>query len=184
MAACFNAFNIINVMIPLDSPRWGELQHAYGGASDIPGWLRELEAFPPQEGDEAPPYFALWSSLCHQGEVYTASYAAVPHIIRVLASAPTRAPGDFFLLPACIEMARLNGRGPEVPAELREDYWAALQRIPALAAAAAAAPWDEVYCRTVAAAVVIAKGQPALGAAILALDSEALDEFMEPGTEE
>jgi hypothetical protein len=119
----------------------------------------------------------LWSSLCHQGDVYTASYAVVPHIIRVLASAPTRAHWDFFLLPACIEIARASGRGPAISPELRDDYFAALQRIPALAAAAAEAHWDESFCRTVAAAVTVAKGQPTLGAAILELDSATIKEL-------
>ena len=166
-------------MLQLDSPKWSDLRHAYGSASDIPAMLHELEQFPPHDDSEAPPYFMLWSSLCHQGDVYTASYAAVPHIIRVLASAPTRAHWDFFLLPACIEIARASGRGPEISPELRDDYFVALQRIPALAAAAAEAQWDEGFCRTVAAAVAVAKGQPTLGAAILELDSATIKEFME-----
>ena len=165
-------------MLPLESPRWSELHHAYGVASDIPEMLRQLENFPPNEGGEAPPYFMLWSSLCHQADVYTASYAAVPHIVRVLASAPARAHWDFFLLPACIEIARAKGRGPAVPVELREEYFAALHRIPALAAAAAESQWDEGYCRTVAAAVAVAKGQPALGEAILELEPDTVREFM------
>jgi hypothetical protein len=155
------------------------LQHAYGAASDIPDMLRQLEAFPPHEGYEAPPYFMLWSSLCHQDDVYTASYAAVPHIIRILASAPTRAHWDFFLLPTCIEISRLRSRGPDIPAELRDAYFGALQRIPSLAAAAAEAQWDEIYCRAVAAAIAVAKGQPALGEAILELDPDGVREFMQ-----
>jgi hypothetical protein len=166
-------------MLQLDSSKWSDLRHAYGSASDIPAMLRELEQLPPHDGSEAPPYFILWSSLCHQGDVYTASYAAVPHIIRVLASAPTRAHWDFFLLPACIEIARASGRGPEISPELRDDYFAALKRIPALAAAAAEAEWDEGFCRIVSAAVAVAKGQPTLGAAILELDSATIKEFME-----
>jgi hypothetical protein len=166
-------------MLQLDSPKWSDLRHAYGSAADIPAMLHELEQFPPNEGSEAPPYFMLWSSLCHQDDVYTASYAVVPHIIRILASAPSRAHWDFFLLPACIEIARAKGRGPEIPAELRDDYFAALRRIPALAAAAAESQWDEGFCRTVTAAIAVAKGQPALGEAILELDSDTVKKFME-----
>jgi hypothetical protein len=166
-------------MLQLDSPKWSELRHAYGSAADIPAMLHELEQFPPHDGSEAPPYFMLWSSLCHQGDVYTASYAAVPHIIRVLASAPARAHWDFFLLPACIEIARTGGRGPEIPAEFRDDYFTALRRIPALAGAAAESPWDEGFCRTVTAAIAVAKGQSALGEAILELDSDTVKKFME-----
>ena len=120
----------------------------------------------------------LWSSLCHQGEIDTASYAAVPHLVRVLASGPTHAHWDFFLLPACIEIARTKGHGPEIPADLRDDYFAPLQRIPALAAAES--EWDGgYYCPAVAAALAVARGQPALGEAILELEPDAVGEFME-----
>jgi hypothetical protein len=166
-------------MLPLDSPKWSQLRHAYGDASNIPEMLRQLESFPPHEGYEAPPYFMLWSSLCHQDDVYTASYAAVPHIIRILALAPTRAHWDFFLLPTSIEISRWRGRGPEIPAELSDAYLSALQRVPALAAAAAATQWDELHCRAVAAAIVVAKGQPALGQVILELDPDSAREFMQ-----
>lgn len=166
-------------MLPLDSPHWSKLRHAYGDAADVPDMLRQLEAFPPNNGYEAPPYFMLWSSLCHQDDVYSASFAAVPHIIRILESGPTRATWDFFLLPACIEISRWRGRGPQIPEELRDSYFGALQRIPSLAAAAAEAQWDEVYCRAVAAAIVVAKGQPALGEVILELDPDSAKEFMQ-----
>ena len=165
-------------MLQLDSPKWSELSHAYGSAADIPAMLHQLEQMPPHDGSKAPPYFMLWSSLCHQGDAYTASYAAVPHIIRVLASAPTRAHWDFFLLPTCIEIARAGGRGPEIPAELSDDYFTALRRIPALAAAAAESQWDEGFCRIISAAIAAAKGQPSLGEAILELDASTVKKFM------
>jgi hypothetical protein len=93
-------------MLPLNSPTWADLRDAYGASSDIPGLLRDLEALPPNEGAEAEPYFSLWSALCHQGDVYTASYAAVPHLVRVAASAPERVPWTVFQMVACIEIAR------------------------------------------------------------------------------
>jgi hypothetical protein len=166
-------------VLALDSPKWSQLHHAYGVAADVPDMLRQLETFPPYETYESQPYFMLWSSLCHQGDVYPASYAAVPHIIRILASAPVRAHWDFLLLPAAIEIARATGRGPEIASDLRDDYLAALRRIPALAASASEAPWDELYCRAVASAIAVAKGQPRLGEAILELEPDAVKEFME-----
>ncbi|HEY4416865.1 MAG TPA: hypothetical protein VGO57_14335 [Verrucomicrobiae bacterium] len=165
-------------MLSLENPEWNQLRHAYGAASDIPDLLRQLESFPPHDGIKAPPYFMLWSSLCHQGDVYTASYAAVPHIIRVLSTAPTRAHWDFFLLPACIEIGRAKGCGPEIPGELRNAYHDALQRIPPLAAVAAEAHWQEEYNRIVVAAIAVAKGQPSLGEAILELEPDTVKEFM------
>jgi hypothetical protein len=38
-------------MLSLDDPRWNELQHAYGVASDIPALLSQLSELPPTAGD-------------------------------------------------------------------------------------------------------------------------------------
>jgi hypothetical protein len=166
-------------MLSLDSGRWKDLEHAYGSARDIPPLLRLLLEFPPHTGDEAEPYFSLWSALCHQGDVYTASYAAVPHIVHALASNPARAHWDYFLLPTAIEIARSHGNGPAIPPELASDYRAALVALPELAARAATRELDELYCRVLAAAVVTAKGQQKLGEAILELTPEVLPKFMD-----
>ena len=78
------------IMLPLDSARWAELNHAYGKAANVPQLLRQLESFPTSE-DESEPWFSIWSALAHQGDVYSASFAAVPHVVRVLALDPVRA---------------------------------------------------------------------------------------------
>lgn len=64
-------------VLGLDDPRWNELDHAYGPAGDIPDLLRALERGDQELWDELVP------ALCHQGCVYTATYAAVPHIVRI-----------------------------------------------------------------------------------------------------
>ena len=166
-------------MLPLDSPVWNQLTDAYGTASDIPGFLHQLEEFPPYVNYTTEPYFSLWSALCHQGDVYSASYAAAPHIIHILASAPAQAHWDFFLLPISIEIARARSHGPEIAPELRADYFAALARIPSLIAAVAEREWDERYCRIAAAALAVAKGQTLLGKAILELTPDSAAEFLE-----
>jgi hypothetical protein len=166
-------------MLDLKSPVWTQLSHAYGDASGIPAMLSALESFPPNDGYEAPPYYMLWSSLCHQGDIYTASYAAVPHIVRALSLDPSRANLEYFHLPACIEIARNHGRGPQVPDNLAEAYFSALSRIPELAAKAAATSWLELHCRVVVAAIAVAKGQWALGEAILELEPDLLPKVIE-----
>ncbi|MFF1873877.1 hypothetical protein [Kitasatospora herbaricolor] len=52
---------------------WSQLNHAYGTAQDIPGLL---DAMSPDPEDAC--WERLWSCLCHQGAVFTASYAALP----------------------------------------------------------------------------------------------------------
>lgn len=75
-------------MLELDSPRWKKLKHAYGKASDIPALLERLKTAPPPADWQSEPWFSLWSALCHQHDVYTASYAALPHIAAIAAAKP------------------------------------------------------------------------------------------------
>lgn len=150
--------------LPLDSPRWGELSHAYGKASDIPELLRQLRSYPPGWRYDEDPWFTLWSSLCHQGDVHTASYAAVPHILTLASARPELAHYQYFLLPASIEGARAAPRAgaPDIPADLADAYWTSWRLVPGLVTACSARPWDEDFARSIAAALCAAQGQPAL----------------------
>lgn len=59
---------------------WAALRHAYGTAENIPGLLAAAE----QSGtDFGPAWDDVWSHLCHQGTVYTASYAALPLLTEI-----------------------------------------------------------------------------------------------------
>ena len=52
----------VPAMLSLESPRWSELEHAYGQASDIPPLLRQLQDLPGSVG-QSEPWFTLWGSL-------------------------------------------------------------------------------------------------------------------------
>ncbi|MFB6894662.1 hypothetical protein ACFCX4_35865 [Kitasatospora sp. NPDC056327] len=52
---------------------WSQLSHAYGPADDIPDLLDRIAS----ERD-AELWNDLWSAICHQGSVYSASFAALP----------------------------------------------------------------------------------------------------------
>lgn len=58
----------------------------------------------------------LWENLYHQGDVDTASYAAVPKLVEA---------GELSLV-AAIEVARHEGRNPDVPSEISSTYKQAL----------------------------------------------------------
>ncbi len=91
-------------MLELDSLKWSELQNAYGSSEGVPEALRLLYKDPQNEVA----WFTVWSSLCHQGNVYTASYAALPHIVKIALESKTETVGmNFFFLPAFIEIARM-----------------------------------------------------------------------------
>ncbi|GAB7188973.1 hypothetical protein ATKI12_8804 [Kitasatospora sp. Ki12] len=52
---------------------WSQLSHAYGAAEDMPALLDRIAAEP-----NAELWNDLWSVLCHQGSVFSASFAALP----------------------------------------------------------------------------------------------------------
>ncbi|MGE9695808.1 hypothetical protein [Streptomyces sp. NRRL F-5630] len=57
---------------------WSRLSHAYGSAEDIPALLDQIASEPSPER-----WNDLWSALCHQGSVYSASFAALPWLAHV-----------------------------------------------------------------------------------------------------
>ena len=164
-------------MLSLESPEWSNLEDAYGEASDIPGLLRQLEGFPSDRGQDEP-WFSLWSALAHQGDVYSASFAAVPHVVRVLALAPERASGSFFQFPAWVEICRRRKNVP-VPDALSAAYAEAIERLPHLVCAVAAQPWDKNFLHCVLAAMAISKGSLELAEAVLELSPDDLKDFRE-----
>jgi len=156
-----------SVLLKLESPRWAELNHAYGSAADVPELLAALADLPNAVG-QAEPWFSLWSSLAHQGDVYPAPFAAVPHVVEALARDPARAGSTYFHFPAWVEICRVRN-GLTAPDDLREPYFAALARLPGLAAAAAAAPWDDDRLACVLCAIAAAKGHCEIAETVLEL---------------
>ncbi len=65
---------------------WDRLAHAYGNASDVPALLDALVPDP-----EAAVWGELYSRVCHQGTIYSASYPVLPFLLRV---ASTWLPGE------------------------------------------------------------------------------------------
>ena len=165
-------------MISLDSPDWASLEHAYGNASNIPGLLRRLETLPAAEGNSEP-WFSLWSALAHQGDVYTASFAAVPHVIRVLATSPTSAPSSYFQFPVWVEICRQRHK-LNVPADLSGSYFTALDKLGQLVCAATSRDWDFEFLRVALSAMAISKGSALMAEALLELDEVSAEVFLAP----
>ncbi|HZT17826.1 MAG TPA: hypothetical protein VFA23_00410 [Dongiaceae bacterium] len=169
-------------MISLDSPLWSRLRHAYGPASDTPALLRRLSSDPRPSADHyAEPWHSLWSSLCHQGDVYTASYAAVPHIVETAMGTSADIDVSFFLLPACIEISRRNGHGPDVPGELADAYHDAITNLAKAICAHIHAEWDRHTTQAAAAALAVAKGHALLAEALTNLDDDMIARIVNEG---
>ena len=165
-------------MLELSSPRWSELSDAYGSAAKIPELLRQLSALPSDDGSSEP-WFSLWSALAHQGDVYSASFAAVPHVIAAIANSPECVTDVYFHFPAWVEICR-HKNGVDVPDELVADYFGSLSRIAALVAKAEEKQWSAAFTACALSATAAAKGHHELVEALLELtSSDTVDEFLE-----
>jgi len=160
-----------------DTRRWADLRHAYGSASNVPGLLRQLVTLPASTGRDEP-WFSLWSALAHQGDVYSASFAAVPHVVRALSIAPSKADSSFFHFPAWVEVCRQKTATP-IPEDLRQAYFDALARLPSLVAVAADREWDGGTLACILAAIAAAKGYGGVAEAAQELTPDVAGEFME-----
>jgi hypothetical protein len=166
-------------LISLDDPaRWAKLQHAYGPASDTPALLKKLYGLPAASESDAEPWYSLCSSLTHQGDVYSATYAAVPHVIEALSTDPAKADEAYFDFPAWVEICRQK-KNLEVPDELRASYFAALSRLPSLVAQAADRPWSDSFLLSALSAISAAKGNTAVAEVVLELVPDVARDLME-----
>ncbi len=163
-------------MISLDSPEWANIQHAYGSASDIPALLRQLETFPIAEG-QAEPWFSLWSALAHQGDVYSASFAAVPHVVRVLAMSPSSASSSFFQFPAWVEICRQRN-SIAVPDQLSPAYYSALAMLGQFVCAVSSSTWDSDFLISALSALAVSKGFVPVAEVLQLLDKDSTEEFL------
>lgn len=110
-------------MLSLDDPLWGKLKHAYGTASDIPAELARLSSRKPLPKDY---WIDLGSSLCHQYEVDTASYAAFPHLVAAAKKAKGRVRYDAMFLASGILACSYNGTRRTMPPKLKRPFQKAI----------------------------------------------------------
>jgi hypothetical protein len=66
----------------LDTTDWAALSHAYGSAHDVPALIRGLAST--DDDRRVGALDAMYSALVHQGSVYPASLAAIPHLVEIL----------------------------------------------------------------------------------------------------
>jgi hypothetical protein len=126
-------------MLALESPRWSELRHAYGSATNVPEILRRLaserrdplrERAPGEARTHPDAWDDVFSCLCHQGTTYSSTYAALPHIVQ-LGESRLRQERVMHVVFAGAVAGRYGGEA--VPDDLRDDYDRALERARAMA---------------------------------------------------
>jgi hypothetical protein len=109
--------------------------------------------------------------LHRPGEVFTASYAAAPHLLAAAERGEAGERAQAVHLVTRIELARRAAAGAaSVPDDLVEAYAAAIERLPAIVADAAREPWSAEVAQVYLAALASGKRQPDLAEALLKLD--------------
>lgn len=158
-------------MISLDDPRWESLEGGYRVPYDASVPLTALES-----GDDV--WEELWEELHHQGDLGEASYAAVPHLVRICAALPDR-DWNVYALVSTIEVERHRKSNPPIPKWIRADYQKALTDLLALGLNDLERIEDPLTIRSILGAVALTKGAVKLGAWISFADESEIDEVLE-----
>ena len=120
----------------------------------------------------------LWENLHHQGDVDEASFAAVPHLVRISAISPHR-DWNLYGLVALIEIERHRASNPPIPSWLQQDYALAWRNVADLALHDLSTSADPYTVRSALSVVALARGERKLGALLAHLDSSEIDEILE-----
>ena len=158
-------------MLPLSDPKWKELKGGYKVPYDASVALARLE-----RGESA--WEELWEELHHQGDVGEASYAAVPHLVRI-AGAFSRRDWNLYGLLSTIEIERHRKSNPLLPEWLGTSYLAAWQELLRLALNDLRSVQDSLTVRSILGAVALAKGDLKLGALLSHSDESEIAELLE-----
>ena len=158
-------------MLPLNDPRWKELDGGYRIPFDASVPLKAMEA-------GADVWSELWDELHHQGDLGLASYAAVPHLVRIAAAASFRN-WNLYALVSTIEIERHRKSNPAIPTYLKDSYFSAWSKLLELAVTDLKSNADEITLRSILAAIALAKGDLKLGALIAYFDTSEIEQMLE-----
>lgn len=155
-------------MLSLESPRWASLTQSYGTAEDVPRLLEALACIGSTEA-RAEVWFALWRTLHRPQEAYSASYAAVPHLLTIGRALSTRECVEAVHLVTRIEVSRRDPASASMPDDLLAAYGEAVDSLPAIVASMHVEPWTADMAQILAAALLAGKRQPELARDVLEL---------------
>ena len=160
-------------MLKLDDPRWATLEGGHRIPYDPRPALARLEL----DAEDESVWSELWENLYHQGDVGRASYAAVPHLVRIIRQ---RGLGNWnlYALAGSIELDRESDRNPDLPSWLADGYEKSWEELFDLARGELSGASETVTLRCLLATIAIAKGDQRRGRMLLNYDDEELDEVL------
>lgn len=165
-------------MQSLDDKRWQELAGGYRIPFDPRPFILQLQA----RKDTASAWHDLWEGLHHQGDVGEASYAAIPHLVRIYRQTGVR-DWNTYAIAAVIDLARDSGHNPDVPEWLSADYFEAIRDLAEMAAREVLQEKDPEFVRAALSVLAIVAGARVHARFLLDYSGEELLEIEKLGLE-
>ena len=166
-------------MLPLNDERWKELEGGYRDKYDTSVPLSKLEKGSSAAG---PIWNELWENLYHQGDVGIASYAAIPHIAKIIHQRNLLDHSPL-ALAVSVELARGRENKPSLPEWLETSYRDALLDMAEFACAKLREKWNPYFLKSTLSLLAIIKGNRNLGELLLEIDygdeRQLLDKYFE-----
>jgi hypothetical protein len=159
-------------MLDLNDKRWRDLKGGYRLPFDPRPFLEKFEA----GNDTDDGWYEFWGEIHHQGDVGEASYAAVPHLVRIYRERGT-INWNTYAIVATIELARAQGKNPDVPDWLAGDYFAAIQELAQHGLAELGRAKDLVDIHAILSILAIWKGARIHGRFLLIYSEEDLSDL-------
>jgi hypothetical protein len=159
-------------MLSLEDSRWTQLRGGYRVPYDPRPALLRLES----GKDTKTVWEELWQELYHQGDVGEASYAAIPHLVRIYRRSQ---PGDWntYAMLATVELARREQRNPAIPDWLQEDYDLAWKDLAETGLAELKDATNREVARSILAVLALWKGLGASGGLLIDFTEDELIEM-------
>lgn len=163
-----------NQMLNYEDKKWNELDGGYGVPYNPVSALLDLE----RNNNPEDAWSELWQELHHQGDIGVASYAAVPHLVKIH-SQTTALGWNFYSFVSTIEIERHRKSNPSIPLWLQTSYFDAWKKIADLALIDLKITTDALSIRAILGTLAIAKGLLQFGALISYFDESEITECME-----
>ncbi len=161
-------------MLSYDDPKWREMLGGYRMPYDPTPALKSLES-----GDDMDrAWEELWNGLYHQGDLGEASYAVVPHLVRIHKE-KRNLDWNLYGFVSTVEIERKKIDNPAIPDWLEATYASALEDLLSIAFKDLAQSDDPLAVRLILAFIVLAKGYRKYAALILDFDESELDNVFE-----
>jgi hypothetical protein len=120
----------------------------------------------------------LWNELHHQGDVGEASYASVPHLVRIHKLNRTL-DWNLYALISTIETERHRKSNPILPNWLVVLYQESLDELVEIGVEDLKKTKDELTIRAILGALALPKGATQIGALIHSLDKSEIAEYLD-----